>query len=235
MQTTATVTTTHGAKTPELLEQETTVLPATAQSLSITDAPSFERAGSFLRTVKALRAEVESVFGPIVSSAHATWKHSIAQRKRVEDPMIEAESIVKRSIAAYHAEQERVMREEQRRREEEARRQEEERRLAEAIEIEALGDAEEAERVLSEPSFAPPPPPLMPQRVAGISTREAWSARVVNLRELVRAVSDGKAPIEALKADMTTLNQMARALKGSLSIPGVEPTCETSVSARAIA
>jgi membrane peptidoglycan carboxypeptidase len=59
------------------------------------------------------------------------------------------------------------------------------------------------------------------QKTAGISTRSNWTAEVVDLMELVKAVAAGTHPLSLLQADTAKLTQMAKALKSELNIPGV--------------
>ena len=74
----------------------------------------------------------------------------------------------------------------------------------------------------------------MPSRVAGISGRVNYSAQVDDLMELIKAVAEGKAPIECVAADMKFLNTQSRAFKkpGPL-FPGVRTVAERTLAARA--
>lgn len=220
-------------KAPEALEREATALVVQAKALRITDHASHEAAGAFLRDVKALRQEVAATFDPIVERAHQTHREALAQRRRHDEPLVEAERVVKAAIGAYAAEQERRARIAAAEAAAKARREEEERRLAEAAALEAAGEREEAERVLEEPVYAPPPPPVAVQRVSGVSTREKWSAKIVDKMALVRAVADGKASPELLDVNMATANRLAAALKETLAIPGLRSVSDRVVSARA--
>jgi hypothetical protein len=51
--------------------------------------------------------------------------------------------------------------------------------------------------------------------------RETWSAELIDLKALVMAISEGKAPLMAVQANMVFLNEQARAYKEVLRIPGV--------------
>ncbi len=60
------------------------------------------------------------------------------------------------------------------------------------------------------------------QKVEGTSTREIWSAEVVDMHKLVQAVAEGKAPITWLKVDQVAINRQASATKNSLNFPGIK-------------
>jgi len=65
------------------------------------------------------------------------------------------------------------------------------------------------------------------------SVRENWSAEVVDLMELVKAVAAGKVSINAIEPNATWLNGQARLEKSKLAIPGVRASVKESLSRRA--
>ena len=69
-------------------------------------------------------------------------------------------------------------------------------------------------------------------RLEGISERTSYSAQVTDLRQLVRAVADGQAPLECLQADDKFLGAQARALRriGEL-YPGVHVAVQRTLAA----
>jgi hypothetical protein len=242
------------------LANEGEALVGTVQDLVVIDAESFGRAGEMLRTVKAYLRRVAEVFDPIVETAYRAHRTAVEQRKGVEQYALTAERVLKDRMATYEQaearkrreaeeaarrEQERLEAEErarvaaeQRRLEEEA----EEQRLAEALAAEQAGDTARAQALIEAPVDVPTvtprpvfvaPPPAPAPAVAGVSFRDQWSAEVVSLIDLVRAVAAGRAPITYVKADEVALNQMARALKGAMNVPGVRVTSRRVTAARA--
>ncbi len=234
--------------------------PGRAAALLVTDNPSYEVAAGVLVDIKALRKKISESCDPVIAAGLLAHRTALAQKKDLEAPLTAAEATIKSSMGAYTAEQERLRREEERRRAAEerrqeaeqrrliaeaeaARRKEEERRLAEAAALEEAGKAEEAEAVISapipEPEIPPAPPIPAPTPVrempkaAGVSTRAQWSAEVTDLMTLVKAVAEGKAPLATVMADQTTLNSLARSLKGAMDFPGVRVTSRQVVAARA--
>jgi hypothetical protein len=81
-------------------------------------------------------------------------------------------------------------------------------------------------------SFAPAV--AAPAKVSGISGRITYGAEVTSLIDLVKAVADGKAPLEAVSANTTFLGQQARAFKKAGPLyPGVTAIATHGISARA--
>ena len=125
-------------------------------------------------------------------------------------------------MVKWTEEQEARRREEERRLQEEARKRAEEEALKAAIEAEEAGEKEEAEQIMAEPVYVPPikvASEIPKSKESHI--RESWSAEVVSLKDLVMAISQGKAPLQVVQADMTFLNGQARSYKQALNIPGV--------------
>lgn len=205
------------------LTRQVETFPAQAQGLLVVDEPTFVRAGELLLTIKGLRKAIEETFGPIVAKAHATWKEAIAQRKKHDEPLDQAERVVKGQLADYHDAQERIRRaEEQRLRDEAA--------LLEAAEAEAAGDTELAQDILETgPTVAVVVPTSTPQ-MAGISYRETWGAEVTDIKALCEhVVKTGQTNL--VEPNMTALNGLARSLKDTLRIPGVRAVKSRSVAA----
>jgi len=138
--------------------------------------------------------------------------------KRLE----EAKTYLNKIMVDFIEEQEARRREEERRLQEEARKRAEEEALRQAIEAEEAGEKEEAEQIMAEPVYVPPikiASEIPKSKESHV--RETWSAEVINLKDLIMAISQGKAPLQSVQADMTFLNGQARAYKQALSIPGV--------------
>lgn len=207
---------------PVELETKIMTVPDQARALAITDDASLVRAGDILVAIKGLRAEIDAAFDPIIQKAHAAHKEALSQKKKADDPLVEAEGIIKPRIAAYQAEQERIRREDEARLRAEAERAEEERRIAEAIALEESGDAVEAEAVISAPVVVPRPVIPPAPKLAGISTAQVWKYEITDMN---------KVPREYLKIDEVKVGGVVRALKDAANIPGIRIYTEASVRA----
>lgn len=69
-------------------------------------------------------------------------------------------------------------------------------------------------------------------KVKGVSRRSTYSAEIVDMLALVKAVAEGKQPIELLQPDMKVINGMARSLKHALDIPGVKVVENKDITSR---
>lgn len=59
-----------------------------------------------------------------------------------------------------------------------------------------------------------------------------WRAELVDIRELCRAIADGKAPADLVRFEQAAGNRLATALKDSAEVPGVRFTREESMAVR---
>lgn len=209
--------------TPEIVEQKALTIPEQAKGIAVIDNASLLISNEILLRIKDIRKEISEAFDPIIKKAYEAHKTAVAQKKKAEAPLIEAEGYIKPQIATYIAEQERKRREEEERLRQEALRAEEERKLQEAIIAEQEGNQEEAEAILNEQTFIPPPiVEKATPKLQGVSISKVWKFRVVNPDVIPRMY---------LLPDIVKIGQIVRSLKGSTNIPGIEVYTEDSVSA----
>ena len=229
--------------TTEMVGEKAISLVGQAGMVKIKDSKSYEVAGFLWKTIGEVMKEVKETFDPIVDAAFKAHKKACEQRSKYFDPLDKARKSVKGLMSDYDAEQERIRLAEQRRLEEIAQKEEEERRLLEAIEAEEQAKAngltsqeaaQEAEAVLQEPVYTPPvvlPKINFVPKVSGISFREIWSAEVVDIRLLCKAVAEGKVETDCVmglikdketgRISCPTLNKKAGPV---MNIPGVKAT-----------
>jgi hypothetical protein len=206
----------------EIQERALTV-PEQAKAIIIITNEDYTRAGEILLTIKDIRKEIDATFDPIIKKAHEAHKEAVAQKKKIDAPLIEAEGIIKPRISDYLAEQERIRRAEENRLREIARKEEEERQLMEAIAAEQAGETEEAAAIINEPVYvAPVVVPKSVPKIQGVSTQKRWTFRVVD---------PSKVPREYLAVDEQKIGAVVRALKDQCKINGVEVYSEDIVTA----
>ena len=59
-------------------------------------------------------------------------------------------------------------------------------------------------------------------KVAGISTRTAWNARIVDKQAFIKAGGSDQNLLGFITVDQNALNKLAQATKGQLKYPGIE-------------
>jgi hypothetical protein len=208
------------------IEREVSPLPDQAKTLTVNDSEGLKRAEAFLVAVRVMRAKINDAFDPVIKKAHDAHKEAIAQKKKYEGPLLEAERIVKPRIGAYLARLEEERREAERKEREriEAEKRAEEEQIQKAIEAEENGDIEEAEKILNqepvklEPIRVPEKP-----RVSAVHTREIWDWEIEDPESI---------PRKYLKIDEVKINKIVRVLKGKTDIPGIRVFRKTTVATR---
>ena len=210
-------------KTKEVETKALTIVEQ-AKSVKVADNQSYTNAGILWKQIGDMIKEVKETFDPICEAANKAHKEATGKRAKFLNPLVSAQKSIKQLMSAYDAEQERLRLEEERRLFEIARKQEEERRLMEAIAAEEAGEIEEAETIIEEQEYAPPVvvQKSIPKMEGGPVYRTIWSAEVVSIKDLCRAVSEGKASPELVLPNMPALNKLAVALKNTLQVSGVK-------------
>lgn len=195
--------------------------PERAKAAIVRDGATYVAAGELLKGIKALRQKIAETFDPHIKRAFDAHRALCREKTDAEQPLTEAERILKTALVAYDTEQERLRREEEQRLREEARKQEEARRLEEAaaLELEAArtqdeGLREEASQLIEQPFQTPTVVvPKSTPKVTGLSFREVWRYRITDANKI---------PREYLKVDDIKIGGVVRSMKGATKIPGVE-------------
>lgn len=232
----------------EALETDSRSWAAKARGIQVTDRQSCEHASLLLRSVKTLRAQVQAWFAPHIEAAMEVKRKAETARKGLTDerdhmeaPLVDAEAVLKRALLTYESEQERVRMEQERALQADAQRHAEAATLAAAaameLEANATGDEamrQEAADILEQPIEAPVVfvQPIMP-KVQGVTFRDNWKAHpTVDVRKLAADVAAGRVPATFLLANMTAINQFARATQGAQPVAGVRFFNDRQVAAR---
>jgi molybdenum-dependent DNA-binding transcriptional regulator ModE len=205
---------------------------ATAFEIATPEQAQF--AGADLRAIKLFTKQVEEKETAITGPINQAHKEVKAHFKPVRDWLAEAERILKGKLLAYQADQERVASEARAKAEAEAAKARE--RLERKANIaEVLGREERAEelRDLAANQTTGPAIVSAAPKLAGISSREVWSAKITSKLLLVKHIVEVRPDLMALvQIDQTALNAQARSLKDSLELPGVEVISEKIMAAR---
>ena len=201
-----------------------------AKDMRITCQTDYENAGQALRKIKDQAKRIKDYWDGPKSKAKAAHQEIVDKEKAMLKALNDAEAIIKATMKTYLDAIEKARREAEA---EAKRRQEEEaaRLLEQAVTAEQSGDDQAAavNMAMAEMvSDMAAPPIIEAPKAAGISTRKAWKARVVDPSKVPAYVNG----MEIRTINMSALNNIARMTKGSASIPGVEFFEETSIGAR---
>ena len=223
-------------KSIEHVKKELDPLVAAAESLVILDKPTHALGQQHLTDLAGVERNIKKLFADPKTAAHAAHKSVCAAEKTLLDPITTARRSISNTLNTYEIEQERVQRIEQRKAEEEARKVQDEQALLDAITAEDEGDAELAADILEEAADEPPPVAVVEGAVAktqGVSVSKTYSAEVTSLVDLVKFVAENPAQINLLLPNGPALNQLARAMRDNLNIPGVKVVVKRSQTVRA--
>jgi membrane protein involved in colicin uptake len=203
---------------------------------------------TIVNPLNQVKDAVQALFNPIKLRIDNSRRHVEglidAYEQEQERKRLEEENRLRKIAEAEEARQRKIKEEQERQwREKEAKARAEQERLEKEIanaknekakaefevaQAKAKAEQEKAARLAEErrqqaEEIFVPAPVIAPtlQKIEGTSIRENWSAEVVDLLALIKAVADGKAPITWLKIDQVAINKQATATKNSLQFPGI--------------
>lgn len=203
------------------LNREVTDIEFQAEAFIIRTDDDYAAAGEFGIMLKRKAAEVTSFFKPMKDSAYQAHKAVCDREKAMLNPLKNAESIIKKAMAAYFEEQERKRKEQ----EEAMRRaaeQERERKLREAAELEEAGDAAGAEAAMTEAMVMDEAtsysvPAVAKPKVSGVGTSKDWEIVEIDPKAVPLSFSG----MELRPVDQAAVMRLIRASKGKIVIPGI--------------
>ena len=200
---------------------------------ALVDEASFIEAGNFRVALNKARTDAKEKLEPMRVKSYAAYQEVMKLIKEVMTPFEASLSILDGSIGIYRDRQEQKRREEEEKARAEAKKQAEDAKLRVAEEADKSGDHARAEAILETPTMVVTPVTQTAAKVDGMSFRETWKVDpVINLKLLAQAACQGRIPLECVMPNMTVLNNMARALKQNLNIPGVQAVRERVVASK---
>lgn len=219
-------------ETKELI-RNAQALAASGGSITIETPEQYAIAAEQMRKVKGLGKEIEAARKVQLKPIDDLRDQTQEFYQRYLKPLAATEAVIKRGMIAFDDEQERQRRLAAARAEEEARKAREALE-AKAEKMEDKGKVEQAEALRENAATvtAAPVVAVVPQKVEGVAKKMNYSARVVDIKALCKAVLDGVVPPNAVIADDKVMNAMAKAMKEHFNWPGCELVKEASISAR---
>ena len=197
----------------ELETQNKTVLER-VKAMEIKTEQTNTEATGLLKILKDARLKVETTFKPAETSAKKAYDEVRALRDLFLVPLKDGETTIRQKIGEF-------VRVENERRATLQKKADEKFEKA-AARAEATGKPMTAAPVVVAHVSAP----------EGVSYTERWSANVVDMVALCRAVADGKAPAEYVLPNLPALNAIARTSKDKLAIPGVVAEKQVTTNVR---
>lgn len=203
-----------------------------AESITIDSATMYEAAAEEVRAVKVKIKELEARRKEITGPLDAAKKSVMDLFRQPIEMLEKAGKILGTALVNYDNEQARIKRERQALLDAEARK-ERERLAEEAAALAEAGRTEEAAAKLDTAAvISAPTVEAVAEKPSGISYTERWHAEVTDIVALCRFVAENPDQRELVTANTVALNGMARALKGSMRIPGVKPVSERTTTVR---
>lgn len=194
-----------------------------AKEITVLDQPTHQAAQEFLIAIARLEHRIMDEFSDSKRAAHAAHKSICALEAKLLKPLDEARKVTTWKCRSYESDQRRVSEEKERELRAVALKAAEERKLMDAIQAEQEGDKAGAEAIMAEPVLVPVVHvETETARVEGISSRTVYSAVVTDMIALVKFVAGAPEWINLIEPNMPALNQLARAQRDALKIPGVK-------------
>ena len=188
-----------------------------------TDTPGLLRRAARTRAKQFIK-DATDFWDSIIAPARAHYQNLLDKKKAAIGPVENGVAVINRAIIGWDNDQERLRREAQRKIEEEARRKAQEERIEEAVHAEQLGASPELiDTILDTPTVPVKLEKAAPtyQKSSQVVTRSNWKAEVTDFAELVKFVAANPTFIELLMPNQSAINALAKAQKGSMTIPGL--------------
>jgi len=193
----------------DLVESKVQSVMSAIETMEIDSNDAMEGAAEWLRKNKETQKFVKEFFEEDRKRTYDAYQAVTKEIKRFTDILTKAEKTVKRKMADYQMEQERIRREK-----EEQRRKE-----------------EEAKQIEAEKKGKPAPPPAVTEapveeeeKLEGVSFVEVWTYTIEET---------DKIPREYMIPDEKKIRDVVKAMKGDANIPGVKIYPDKQVRARA--
>ena len=212
--------------TPEIeeIDRQALTIPNQARLVRVVDNGTMQLADNTVNAINDFIKKVDEHYKPMADAAFKTHRSITARWKEVKQPLEDAKAHLVNQVKAYQRKVEEERQAEERRLAEIARKAEEERRLAEALEAEKEGNVEEAQAILEEEMFVPPP--VVKVDVPKVDNRKYRTiprCRCIDKMKLIRFVAQNPALADLLDYNSSVGNNKAKSMGKEINnIPGLE-------------
>ncbi len=207
------------------IERQALALPEKARLIVVEDNEAMEIADRTKDDIKAMIKTVDEFFKPMADKAFQAHRAITGKWNEVKNPLLEADKYLTGQVKGYLRKLEEERLAEERRLAEIARKAEEERRLAEAEQLEKEGHTEEAQAVIEEPIYVPPPiVESVAPKADGRKYRTLPRARVIDKMKVIKTIAMNPALQDLIEINISVANQKAKSLGRALdtTIPGLQ-------------
>jgi hypothetical protein len=208
-------------------EQAAALLKTQADTVIVSNKEEYDAALAVDKKAREAKRAFHEWFDPIDDASKKQRATTIAQGKKIDEPLDYVVKTISRKTSAWYSAEQARIRAEQKAAEDAARKAAEDAALMAAELLEKSGMTAAADAILETPVAVPKVEVPVFDKPEGISYRTQYSAEVISMPDLIRAVFEGKASSAYLMPNMTALNSWARGTKGADSIPGVKVVKET--------
>lgn len=207
------------------IEQKALALPDKAKLIVVENNDAMDLADRTKDDIKAMIKTVDEFFKPLADKAFQAHRAITGKWNEVKNPLLEADKYLTGQVKGYLRKLEEIRLAEERRLAEIARKAEEERRLAEAEAAEKAGDHKEAEAIIQEEIYVPPPVvESTAPKADGRKYRTLPRARVIDKMKVIKAVAMNPALQDLIDINISVANQKAKSFGKTLdtAIPGLQ-------------
>lgn len=208
----------------EALNKELAPILKRASEIKVADPITYQLAGEEVKAMTALEKRVVAYWADDKKRADELHKSITKKEKDMLTPIRDRKASLTTDMKRWADQEEQKRLALEREAKELARKAAEDEALAIAAQLEKDGDKEQASAVISAPVAVAP---VIIQKTTptgfGSFTKKVWYAEVTDLMAMVKAVASGTAPLQAIQANESFLNNQAKQFTTGLRIPGVAP------------
>jgi len=193
-----------------------------AAALVVNNQVTYDAAAVILDGAKAIMKAMDESYDPVIAAAFVAHKAAVKAKKDQYAPVEEASKLINDKMKKWWREEQARVAEKQREADELAKKKAEDKAREAAEMLEAAGMSEAAEEAIAAPVIIEKVVVSAPTKISGARYQLLYSAEVVDLMALVKAVAAGTQPLAYLEANLPALNAAARSQKEQMRIDGVK-------------
>lgn len=214
----------------DVLEERMSTMSNNVMSHEITDNESYQKSARMLHSVEEVFSVIDAVIERFRAPAYDYYKSVLAEKKRLLGPGEKAKAHLRKLMGEYMAEQERVRAAEEKKLIAAAKVEAEEKALEALERAMEAGDDLGAELAIESASATPEVDRTalkeLTPNAEGIQVRSSWKAGFEgdtdgSMRKLCAAIGAGRVSVDLVTLNTSKANQLARALKGAMRVPGL--------------